>query len=667
MANTERSLPAITTLLTIGISYLVTIRASADELGAKSLVNRFQEASLSELEARKKYVEAKLDDLPRSSMRSGSGSIGYRSNGFSSEDQELWVEIHLDQPSVIDQIVLVSTIWRSMTDGFQADGFPSRFRIRAGTDDDPEGQIVASFTEDDELLPRVAPVIVPVNSLMASWVRIETQRLSRRAIDNRAALQMSEILLFSGPINVALHQRVSATSSQNIVPFAWHEDHLVDGYMPYLVNSAKGGQSVAYISSIVDRPKIMLDLEQDYPLSELHLHTVEQGDTVPQAYTGTFGIPQHLRVTGSKSEDFADSVLLYELFPESRTEYGPVIMSRFNEVSVRYVKFEGDNEIDTSVGQLENERLGFAEIALYSKGTNVALGKTATANHSPNSPGRLITALTDGMNLYGEIPPLRDWLENLAYRHKLETELPLIVAELGNRYDRQKSRLSLMTWIAAIFATSIGFIMLIERNRRMKQADKIRRRIAANLHDELGADLHAIGLLGDHAINVVDSREELIDTARRIRSLTEETGATARHCTNMLESGIEGANFITEMRRAASRLMDDTNYHFSVEGAQYLTRLKPRRRIDLMLFHKECLMNTIRHSDATQVRSKLSASQKMILLEVVDNGIGLEGRVPPSLKRRAKLMRAEVTCAQPETGGSRIVLSLRLRKFQGLL
>ena len=645
---------------TLFIAWLLALSADAQELDR-------DDASLSELEARQEYIEGMLDELPRTSMRSGTGSIGYRSRGFPDEEREVKIEIRLEQPERIDEIVLVPTIWRSMNDGFQADGFPLSFRVQAGMDGDSEGQTVASFTEADGLLPRVAPLIIPIEGLEASWIRIETQRLSKRAIDDRAVLQLSEILVFSGAANVALRQKVIASSSPNAASFPWHKNYLVDGSMPYVINSAKGGRSVAYISAIVEKPSIVVDLGKEYPLSGLQLYRVEQGDTVPQAYSSTYGIPQHLRVWGSMTEGFEDATLLHELFNRGRMEYGPIIMKRFSEVPVRYVRFEANNEMDPTLNLIEQGRLGFAEIEIYSKGENVALGKTATANHKPNSPGRSLVALTDGMNLYGEILPLQVWLGGLARRHELETELPLVVGELGHRYDRQEFRLSLMTWIAAIFAVGIGLIFLVERNLRLNQADQIRRRIAANLHDELGADLHAIGLLGDHAINVVDVRAELIDTAQRIRSLTEETSATARHCTNMLESGVDNGNFITEMRRSAFRLMDDTDYDLQVEGVKFLTRLKPRRRIDLLLFHKECLINTIRHSESSWVRTSLTASSKVILLQVSDNGVGLAGKIPPSLQRRAKLMRGEVTCNETENGSSQITLSLRLNRLRWFL
>ena len=53
-----------------------------------------------------------------------------------------------------------------------------------------------------------------------------------------------------------------------------------------------------------------------------------------------------------------------------------------------------------------------------------------------------------------------------------------------------------MTGTVIVLAIGIGFLILIERNLRLKNAVRIKQRIAANLHDELGANLHAIGMLG---------------------------------------------------------------------------------------------------------------------------------------------------------------------------
>ncbi len=161
--------------------------------------------------------------------------------------------------------------------------------------------------------------------------------------------------------------------------------------------------------------------------------------------------------------------------------------------------------------------LGFAEIELFSKGSNVAMGKAITSNLKPVSTIRSLSALTDGSNLYGQILPIREWLNELALRHDLETERPVVLAELNRRYARQKTYLSLLGWLAALLAAGIVFTILIFRNLSMRQVAKIKEQLAADLHDELGADLHTIRLLSDMAEEARNSPEELTSLHQRIR------------------------------------------------------------------------------------------------------------------------------------------------------
>jgi len=61
---------------------------------------------------------------------------------------------------MIDQIALIPTIGRDSITGSRVDGFPLEFRILAGIHPDTTGQVVASFDTEDQLLPRIAPLIV---------------------------------------------------------------------------------------------------------------------------------------------------------------------------------------------------------------------------------------------------------------------------------------------------------------------------------------------------------------------------------------------------------------------------------------------------------------------------------------------------------------------------
>ncbi len=134
-------------------------------------------------------------------------------------------------------------------------------------------------------------------------------------------------------------------------------------------------------------------------------------------------------------------------------------------------------------------------------------------------------------------------------------------------------------------------------------------RLAADLHDELGANLHTIGLLSDLAFETTNDPEELSNLHRRIRSETERSGTAVRHCTDMLEADKLYTDLKEDMARAARRIMAKLEHEITITGEKYIDQLKPRTRIDLFLFYKECLINICRHSSATQLKTHLSAME----------------------------------------------------------
>jgi len=107
---------------------------------------------------------------------------------------------------------------------------------------------------------------------------------------------------------------------------------------------------------------------------------------------------------------------------------------------------------------------------------------------------------------------------------------------------------------------------------------------------------------------------------QRIRAVTERTGTAMRHCTAMQEASGLYAGLRADMERAAVRIMAQLEHDISVEGEEFLEQLKPRTRVDLFLFYKECLVNISRHSGATQFSTRLRAGPREIHLAVRDNG-----------------------------------------------
>lgn len=623
----------------------------------------FGDQSIAELESRLNSIDAELGELAHLSLRGGVGSIGYRSAPIESADHSVWVEIELDQNYVIDQIVLAPVLWRDAEKGFHGDAFPSEFRVLVGTADDQMGIVVSEYRNPDEDMLRIAPVVISFPETAASWVRIECSRLSTRVYDGRHVFQLAEILVFSGPKNVALRQSVRASFEERLERSgAWHERFLVDGVMPYLMNSGEGSSSLAYVSEWGQHPPdLNVDLGAPRTFSGIHLHLVDQSDTVPQVFPGDLGVPNHLRIEGANSSDFSDARVLLDYPVDNIYETGPIMMWNISEVECRFVRVIGVESDRLSDSPVEDSRIGFAEIELLSNGLNVALGKEAGIRGS--TAGRSPGALTDGQNVFGKILAIRQWLNELAFRHDLEIERVSVAAELNQKYLKQRAALAWMTWIVVALVIVIAFVILIERLLRVRNEARVRERIAANLHDELGANLHAIGMLGDIAEESVEKPARLIETVRRIRGLTERTGAAARYCTNMMEAEGLCQNLVDDMKQDAKRLLADMGYDITFEGESSLNSLKRRKRIDLFLFYKESLTNIIRHAHATKCTIRVLANEREVRLSVGDNGVGYFGKISSSLQRRARLMGATAAVEHPSDGGTIVNLVYKVRRF----
>ena len=635
-------------------------------VGPSELTAQLEKRTLASLEYRIEEIDRALELLAQPSMRTGIGAIGHRSNAHDESDNTEWIQIDFGQEAPIDQVLLVPTIWRDTRTGFRADGFPIAFSITLGTDTDTKGTVVASFNAGDHLLPRVAPVVVPCPGKPASWVRMEATSLSPRAWDGLYLLQLSEILAFSGAENVALGQRVTVSSADDWNVGSRNQDYLVDGFVPYLMNAYHGDHSIAFVSGtgIGDQPSLTIDLESAHQLNRIHLHATDLSDTVPQSSLDDFCIPRHLIVEGANKSDFSDATELVEFRSDSIFDVGPILMRRFPVTDCRYVRLVAVEPYMQTEAGVHGSRIGFAEIELFANGKNVAVGKPFVPNFADNNPKRKFAALTDGNNLFGRILPIRLWLAELARRHDLETERPFVLAELDKRYKRQSANIRRLSWLAGLLACAAIGTIVIERFIRQRAILRTRERIAADVHDELGANIHAIGLLSDLAETAADSPAKLRPLLGRMRELTQRTGTAARYCANLLESEGLYENLETEMRRTSARIMADLDHEITIEGDDVFSRLKSRKRIDLYLFYKECLTNIIRHSGATQASTRISADQQTLTLTVADNGTGLpkasDDEVPKSLRRRARLLGARVSVNRLENEWTRVELSLRL-------
>jgi len=625
------------------------------------------------LRERLEEIDAELDRLASFSLQTSVGPIGWRSNMYTDADHTEWIRIDLGSEQEIDLIALVPALTRGSYNTYHADGFPLNFSILVGSADDPEGKLIASFEEGDGVLPRIAPLSIACPGTRASWIKVVVTKLGTLAWNGEKVLQLAEVMVFRGKENVALGRPVTTSSQGDFHQGARQKAFLVDGSLPYLMH-VPGNKSTAYFARVPNGEQLSFtaDLGEVVPVNGLHLHGIDVSDTVPQANRSNFAFPRHLILEGAMQADFSDARVLYEYRQQSMYEVSSIVCRRFAEHACRFLRItvqEGDHVNTEEIGSIV-DMVGFAEIELLSAGNNVLTGRELKANFEPIQAHNSPEQLTDGANVFGQIIDTRDWIEQLALRHDLETERPLVAANLDQLFSEQEQQFTLLRNLSVLVGGFLVIIILLSHIIRTRQLTSMRQRLAADLHDQVGANLHAIGLLSDIAREEAgkaadDGRSSLQGVVREIRDTTERTAESVRHCSATLEPHTPLTDLEEDMQRIANRMMEGYDYAITIEGKEHIARLKALRRADLFLFYKECLVNISRHAAARRFQAQVNSNQRKLTITITDDGRGLgNDPVPPSIQRRAKMLRGKLRIESPvgDTGqGTRIILTIPIR------
>jgi signal transduction histidine kinase len=643
--------------------------------GAAALANEQRPASSTSawssaaIESQLQKIDDELASLAHLRPMTGVGPIGYRSRSRITADHPEWIEIDLEESFTINAVIVVPALYHTSDSTLEADGFPEAFTVIAVHDRLHTETVLASFTAADGLLPRKAPLVIDCPPTVASRVRLEATRLTPRSWDGQYCLQLAEVLVFCGEQNVALNRPVTCSSNDDNPEGARDAPFAVDGFVPYLMDAQTGDRSIAFLTHLrTDEPcSVTIDLGQSHRLDGLRLHAADVTDNVPQSHANNFGIPRHLLIEGAATADFAEPNRLADYRIESSLATGPVTTLRIPPTSCRFVRLT--SLVPSLSGNSGRPFFGFAEVECLVEGRNVAAGAAVTTSLAIDSLSRAdrLQAITDGNNYYGAILPVRRWLSQLVRRHDLEAEQPQLRRALADAYRDQSLLIQRLTWLSLLLLAVVIAVIAVERTIRQRAIFRTREQIAADLHDELGANLHALALYGDLAAKHVARPEKITNLIGQMRDLAARSGKAAKACVNLLESQGLYEGLEADLNRTSARLLADLEHTLTIEGSEHLRSLSPKIQIGVTLFYKECLANIIRHSGATRVETELLATARELVLCVADNGCGLgqqpaanrRDHAPAALLRRARLLGGSLVAAERIGGGTRVTLRTR--------
>jgi len=191
----------------------------------------------------------------------------------------------------------------------------------------------------------------------------------------------------------------------------------------------------------------------------------------------------------------------------------------------------------------------------------------------------------------------------------------------------------------------------LERLRQQEAIEQERSRIARDLHDQLGASLSQVSLLGELVETDKASPAEVEAHARQISQ-------TARETTSALDEIVWAANpandtldgLITYACKHAQEYLGMAGLRYRLEVPDQLPAVPvpPDVRHNVFLAFKEALTNVVKHAQASAVWVRLRLTPDRFALEVEDDGRGLAGAAAAAGRNGLRNMRKRME----DTGGT---------------
>ena len=223
-------------------------------------------------------------------------------------------------------------------------------------------------------------------------------------------------------------------------------------------------------------------------------------------------------------------------------------------------------------------------------------------------------------------------------------------------------------WRALSYAAGAAVAVLIAlglyrwRVRRQQQLDRLRLRIARDLHDEIGSNLGGIALL----IGVAEQEHDP-DAFQRIRAITLQSIEALKDLVWMIDPVHDALpDMIQRLRGIAEDLLPGKLRAFTVTGEAAGRRAPLEVRRNVLPIFKEALHNIVKHAQAQNVSIELALTEQRLALTIRDDGVGMEPAAAPSghglrnMQRRAEESGGRLTIISQPGAGMQLQLEVPL-------
>lgn len=649
--------PVLTGVLACLLSPLPAGAMIANPIGK---VARMFNPRLVQVEDRVELLQRQLGTLAKGEEHALKSATGCRASRLSPTSPDPEVVLDLGAAHSLDSIYLVPA-QREPAENESL--FPRRFTVYASDHEDfSEAEGIFSTGPHPYPNPSAYPVKFSAKGIKARYLKLVVHEGRNRGVSDLFAL--SEIVVMSNSRPVSFGTKVTASGSLTI-PGAWAPEYLTDGRMPLgvwqggtwspnhgdLVETSSPDESVSWSMDLGETQSLDRVILFPYELSEL-------------AETGV--LPRRIILWGSNAADGSDAVKLAAVDPPLTDATGKVpLVLALDQPRVRYLRL-----VSTEGWPLGNRNLhALSEIEVWNGRTNLAAGKAV--QRDSGGTAETVTTLTDNFASVRQILGVGPWLSQLNERLRIERELAMLLPLRTQMASESELN---ATWGAAVLLgmTFLIPVVIVERRRLISrnQLDQLRKRIASDLHDDIGSNLGSISLIARTArkdLARLQGPEEIVDDLGEVESIARESSLAMRDIVWLLERRQDSiGDLVQRMRETAGRLLREVDYQIDCKSTRTASKLTLDAKRHLFLFYKEAVHNIVKHSHAKHVSITLGDQGERLVLEVSDDGVGLPVKGDERTATVHKLQeRARVLDGQLEiesTSGTGTLLRLVVKR-----
>jgi ligand-binding sensor domain-containing protein/signal transduction histidine kinase len=225
--------------------------------------------------------------------------------------------------------------------------------------------------------------------------------------------------------------------------------------------------------------------------------------------------------------------------------------------------------------------------------------------------------------------------------------------------------------ISGAIAAYVIFVAYRYRVRQLLELERVRTRIATDLHDDIGSSLTQIAIMSE-VVRQQQHNGSASEPLGRIADLSRELVDSMSDIVWAINPKRDHLSDLAQrMRRFVSDVLEGANINvlFHAPTAWATTTLNSDLRREFFLVFKESINNVIRHADCDQVEITFEVVGNDLFLQVRDNGQGF--RSPPtdnhghglaSMQERARRLGGRLEVDSVPGGGTTVRLTAPLTR-----